>query len=224
MQATPSLWKFCWKPVGNVTRTLRFSAVAKRYRVNWPISYWTKAFGLESLRADGIDHLVDGDEIERTTNLFQSAGPSLIPKFTFSMPALRPMPIGIPGDLYIGGDGLARGYLNRPELTSEKFVTNPFTDNSNSRLYRTGDQAMYLADGNIEFLGRDDNQVKIRGHRIELGEIETILNRNPAVKNPWSSLVFATRQPKRNSWDTSCPLKKRRFQSANCGDSSKKAA
>jgi amino acid adenylation domain-containing protein len=95
---------------------------------------------------------------------------------------LQPVPIGIPGDLYIGGDGLAMGYLNRPELTSEKFIPNPFRDNSNSRLYRTGDRAKYLADGNIEFLGRIDDQVKIRGHRVELGEIEAALNQHPAVR------------------------------------------
>jgi amino acid adenylation domain-containing protein len=94
---------------------------------------------------------------------------------------LQPVPIGIPGDLCIGGDGLARGYLNRPEQTPEKFIPNPFSDNSNSRLYRTGDRAKYLDDGNIEFLGRVDNQVKIRGFRIEPGEIEVALNQHPAV-------------------------------------------
>ncbi len=95
---------------------------------------------------------------------------------------LQPLPIGIPGELYIAGDGLARGYLNRPELTAEKFIRNPFSHDSTSRLYRTGDLAKYRADGNIEFLGRNDNQVKIRGHRIELGEIEGILNQHPSVK------------------------------------------
>ncbi len=97
-------------------------------------------------------------------------------------PYMQPVPIGMPGDLYIGGDGLARGYLNRPELTAEKFVVNPFIDHPKSRLYRTGDRAKYLADGNIEFLGRIDNQVKIRGHRIELGEIEATLIQHPAIR------------------------------------------
>ncbi|NES86858.1 MAG: amino acid adenylation domain-containing protein, partial [Moorea sp. SIO2B7] len=91
----------------------------------------------------------------------------------------QPVPIGVPGELHIGGDGLARGYLNRPELTAEKFIANPF--DHNSKLYKTGDLARYLPDGNIEFIGRIDHQVKIRGFRIELGEIEAILSSHPQV-------------------------------------------
>jgi amino acid adenylation domain-containing protein len=94
---------------------------------------------------------------------------------------LQPAPMGIPGELYIGGDGLAQGYLNRPELTAETFIPNPFSKEPEARLYKTGDLARYQSDGNIEFLGRIDNQVKIRGFRIELGEIEAVLSQHPAV-------------------------------------------
>ncbi len=94
---------------------------------------------------------------------------------------LQPVPIGVTGELHIGGIGLARGYLNRPDLTAEKFIPNPFEDLESSRLYKTGDLARYLPDGNIEYIGRIDNQVKIRGFRIELGEIEKALAKHSEV-------------------------------------------
>lgn len=109
-------------------------------------------------------------------------------------PHLHPAPVGVPGELYLGGVDLARGYLNRPDLTAEKFIPDPFnleaaplqvrtgSSQVGDRLYKTGDLARYLPDGNIEFLGRIDHQVKVRGFRIELGEIETILREHPAVR------------------------------------------
>ncbi|MCW5318207.1 amino acid adenylation domain-containing protein [Nostoc sp. KVJ3] len=95
---------------------------------------------------------------------------------------LQPVPIGVPGELYISGDGLARGYLNHPDLTAESFIYHSFANKLKARLYKTGDLVRYRVDGNIEFLGRLNNQVKIRGYRIELGEIEGVLSQHPAVQ------------------------------------------
>jgi amino acid adenylation domain-containing protein len=106
---------------------------------------------------------------------------------------MQPVPVGVSGELLIGGEGLAKGYLNRPELNEERFINNPF-DNSGSRVYRTGDLARFLSNGDIEFLGRTDFQVKLRGYRIELGEIETILTEFKGIKEA----VVAAKQNKNN--------------------------
>ena len=102
---------------------------------------------------------------------------------------MKPVAIGEPGELYIGGEGLARGYLNQPQLTAEKFIANPFADDPASRLYRTGDKVRYREDGAIEFIGRFDDQVKLRGFRIELGEVEAALRSHSDVSDAVVSLM-----------------------------------
>ena len=95
----------------------------------------------------------------------------------------QPAPLGVPGEICVGGAGVARGYLNRPELTAQKFIPDPFRGEPEARLYRSGDLARYLPDGDIEYLGRIDQQVKIRGYRIELGEVEAVLGQHPQVRD-----------------------------------------
>jgi amino acid adenylation domain-containing protein/non-ribosomal peptide synthase protein (TIGR01720 family) len=95
----------------------------------------------------------------------------------------KPVPIGVAGEIYIGGESVARGYLNRPKLTAERFIKNPFNNCSEARLYRTGDLARFHRDGSLEFLGRVDDQIKLNGFRIELGEIEAALHQHPKIKN-----------------------------------------
>jgi hypothetical protein len=106
--------------------------------------------------------------------------------------ALKPVPIGVPGELYLAGENLARGYINRPDLTAERFVPAPMAEQAGARLYKTGDLARFLADGSLVFLGRRDQQIKVRGYRIELGEIESVLRESVEVKD---AVVIAEDEP-----------------------------
>ena len=185
------------------------SAVAELVRVRGiPATVRTVNLAGEPLHQSLVDQLYEQESIERVFDLY---GPS--EDTTYSTYALRrrnghatigrpiantqvyildkemqPVPVGVAGELHLGGEGLARGYLNRPELTREKFIGNPFSSEPEARVYKTGDLARYLPDGNIEFLGRIDHQVKVRGYRIELGEIETALEGYPGIEK---SVVMA---------------------------------
>lgn len=181
------------------------SAIAALLRINGvPASVVTVNLAGEALQSTLVQRLYRLNTIQRVFNLYGPTEDTTYSTFiqvkrdftgappigrpiantqVYVLDALsRPVPVGVPGELYLGGEGLARGYLNRPELTSERFVSNPFSRDSRARLYRTGDRVCYLADGQLEFLGRLDHQVKIRGFRIELGEIEAALSQHPAIK------------------------------------------
>ncbi len=181
------------------------SAIESLFHSNGiPKSVRTINLAGEPLQNALVQKLYQLDHVEQVFNLY---GPSedttystvaLIPKGNHDIPSighpiantqiylldsqLKPVPEGAEGEIYIGGAGLARGYLNRPDLTSEKFIADPFSSESGSRLYKTGDLAIRLPDKSLKFLGRIDHQVKIRGFRVELGEIESVLNQHPAVR------------------------------------------
>jgi len=129
--------------------------------------------------ASAAEYFSNGNEVSRVVSIGR---PIVNAQIYILDNHAQPVPVGVPGEICIGGVGLARGYLNRPELTQERFIPNPFAKNAGERLYKTGDLGRYLPDGNIEFHGRTDNQVKIHGFRIELGEIEDVLGKHPAVQ------------------------------------------
>ena len=181
MQGTPATWRLLlqtgWKGCerlrvlcgGEALPTELAAGLLPRCRELWNLygptetTIWSSAIRIQS-----ADEVVVGPPIANT-------------QFYIVDSLMQPVPVGVCGELCIGGDGLARGYLNRPELTAEKFISNPFKPTGKARVYRTGDLARFRRDGCIEFLGRKDHQVKVRGFRVELGEIETVLGRHAAI-------------------------------------------
>jgi amino acid adenylation domain-containing protein len=180
------------------------SAMTELLRINGlPESLQTVNLAGEALRSALVEQIYGWRNVNKVYDLYGPSETTTYTTFTLrasNQPAtigrpiansriyildgsLEPVPVGVTGEIFIGGAGVARGYLNRSELTAEMFIADPFREGQGGRLYRTGDRGRYLPDGNIEFLGRIDNQVKIRGYRIELGEIEAVLSKHPAVKD-----------------------------------------
>jgi acyl-coenzyme A synthetase/AMP-(fatty) acid ligase/acyl carrier protein len=178
------------------------SAIAELLRIDGiPSTVRTVNLAGEPLAQRVVDALYDVPNVERVFDLYGPSEDTTYSTYTLRTAGGRatigrpvantqlyvvdkkqqPVPVGVPGELFIAGDKLARGYLNRPALTAERFVENPFSTASGSRAYRTGDLVRYLRDGRLEYLGRLDNQIKLRGFRIELGEVEAMLESDPAV-------------------------------------------
>ncbi|MGZ8496075.1 MAG: non-ribosomal peptide synthetase, partial [Candidatus Binatia bacterium] len=152
--------------------------LAQRFRKNLPEALLLNLYGSSEVAADASYFEYDGGASGKTVAIGRPISNSMV----YLLDAQRrPVPVGVIGELYVGGDGLAWGYWRRPELTAEKFVVNPFSADPGSRLFRSGDLARYRADGNLEFLGRADNQIKIAGQRVEPSEIEAALRCHPRI-------------------------------------------
>ncbi|MFN6560832.1 MAG: amino acid adenylation domain-containing protein [Nostoc sp. ChiSLP01] len=183
MQATPATWRMLlaagWQ--GSPQMTILCGGEALQHQLAEQLlqrvaALWNM-YGPTETTIWSTTYRVDGQE-----NAVSIGRPIANTQIYILDPLLQPVPVGVSGELYIGGVGVARGYLNARELSVAKFIANPFSHKEGARLYKTGDLARYLGDGNIEYLGRIDNQVKIRGFRIELGEIEALLLEHPQVQ------------------------------------------
>ena len=172
-ERVPQLW--LWACSGETLPT----DLVERFRAGCPKATLLNLYGSAEVAADVTCHEVG--EADLTAPSIPIGKPISNLQVYILDEQRNPVPIGVRGQIYVGGDGLARGYWRRPELTAERFVANPFATEPSARLYRTGDLGRFRANGTIEYLGRIDNQVKLRGMRIELGEIEAVLATHPAV-------------------------------------------
>ncbi len=176
-QISPDLAKLRWMiPTGEALPP----NLAKRWMTRFPAIPMINAYGPTECSDDVTHYSIFAPPAESVVNM--PIGRPIINMRMYILDAqLQPVPIGVAGELYVGGIGVGRGYIHDPERTALAFVPDPFSHDPLARLYKTGDKARYLPDGNIEYLGRLDYQVKIRGFRIELGEIEAVLEQHPAV-------------------------------------------
>jgi amino acid adenylation domain-containing protein len=187
MQATPSTWQLLlasgWQSQLRLKMLCGGEVLPKKLStqlMDKGVCLWNLYGPTETTIWSTVYKVQSNQSGEQSYELSESIGhPIANTKIYILDGSLQPVPIGVPGELYICGAGLARGYRNLPVLTDEKFISNPFSDEPASRLYKTGDLARYRSDGSIEFLGRLDQQVKVRGFRIELGEIEGVLAQHP---------------------------------------------
>ncbi|WP_026736231.1 non-ribosomal peptide synthetase [Fischerella sp. PCC 9605] len=184
MQATPATWRMLIAAGWQSQNTMKILCGGEA--LDSSLAYQLLERGQEVWNLYGPTETTIWSAVQKVNSQEQQQGVSSIGRpiantqFHILDPHQQLVPVGVPGELHIGGVGLARGYWNRPDLTGEKFIPSPFE--SGKRLYKTGDLARYLTDGKIEFLGRIDHQVKIRGFRIELGEIEALLEQHPQVR------------------------------------------
>ncbi len=183
MQATPVTWRMLldadWKGEARL-RTICCGEALPRELANRLLDKCGSLWNMYGPTETTI--FSSAQKLERVEGTVSIGRPIANTQIYLLDPQLRPVPIGIAGELHIGGEGLARGYLNRPDLTAERFIPDPFGTTPGARLYKTGDAARYLPDGQIEYINRLDRQIKLRGFRIELGEIESVLRQHTGVK------------------------------------------
>ena len=207
MDAVPSFWRTCTATLARLEDEPRRNLLDNQLRLMLSASEpllsdiprtWTSQFGHSARHVHMFGQTETAgiacvyripENIDDDVNVLPIGSPIANTEIYVLDEEQQPCPVGEAGELYIGGAGVGRGYLNRPDLTAEKFIPHPFNDRNGARLYRTGDWARYRTDGQIEFAGRRDQQVKLRGFRIELGEVETALARHPSI----SECVVVTR-------------------------------